>query len=117
MRRHPSHLVLLLAVTALVSACSGMGGSNDVAGPENTVKVLFDGTGTGQVSINSGYLICTAACGPYDWSPGLQVNMVATADIDSTFVKWSGNCTGSDPSACSFVVNGHMVVTATFNKN
>ncbi len=115
MRSHPSIAILLITFVALVSACSGSGG-DDVAGPENTVVLLFSGNGTGSVSINGGYQVCTANCGPYDWSPGLQVDMVATADSGSTFVKWSGHCTGADPNACSFVVNGHMTVTVTFDK-
>ncbi len=115
MRVHPAIAVLLVSVLALAASCSG--GSNDVAGPENTVKLLFAGTGTGRVSINGGYIDCTGSCGPYDWSPGLQVTMVATADADSHFVGWAGDCTGADPSVCSFVIEGHMVVTVTFDHN
>jgi len=113
MSRHPSIAVLLLTVVALATGCPGAGG-NDVAGPENTVKLLMAGTGTGHVSINGGYLDCTASCGPYDWSPGMTVDLVATADSGSTFVSWSGDCATINGSTCSFVVNGHMVVTATF---
>jgi hypothetical protein len=113
-RSHPSFAILLLTVVALAAGCPGAGG-DDVAGPENTVQVIMDGTGSGQVSINGGYKNCAASCGPYDWSPGATINMVATANSGSTFASWSGDCNGADPNVCSFIVTGHMVVTATFN--
>jgi hypothetical protein len=103
----------ILAAIALLPACSS--GSNDVAGPENTVEVLLAGTGTGHVVDGGAYINCPGTCGPSDWSPGLTVYMTATADSGSVFVSWSGDCTGTDPAVCSFVVNGHMSVTATFN--
>ena len=113
-RSHPSFAILLLTVVALAAGCPGAGG-DDLAGPENTVQVIMDGTGSGRVT-GGGSIDCPSNCGPLDWSPGLTVNLTAMPDVDSVFVKWSGDCTGVDPNACTFVVNGHMKVTATFNK-
>ena len=114
MRTHPSIRILILAVVALAAGCPQ--GGNDVAGPENTVQVIMAGTGTGRVTEGGGYIDCPSNCGPVDWSPGLTVFLTAMPDVDSVFVKWEGDCTGTDPQTCSFVVNGHMKVTATFNK-
>ena len=113
MRLHPSIAILLVTVIVVAAGCSG--GSNDVAGPENTVKVLITGGGAGLVSINGGYKECTASCGPYDWSPGASIDVVATANSGSTFVGWTGDCVTINGNTCSFVVTGHMVVTATFS--
>ena len=114
-RSHPSFAILLFTVIALAAGCPG-GGSNDVAGPENTVQVFMVGTGTGRVTDGGGSIDCPSNCGPLDWSPGLTVNMTAMPDVDSVFVSWTGDCAGADPNVCTFVVNGHMKVTATFNK-
>ncbi len=114
MRSHPLARILLLAAVVLAAACSG--GSNDVAGPENTVQVVMNGSGTGRVVSGGNFIDCPSTCGPSDWTPGVTVELVATPDVDSKFVQWSGACSGSDPNACSFVVSGHMLVTATFDK-
>ncbi|MBZ5637506.1 MAG: hypothetical protein LAO51_01980 [Acidobacteriia bacterium] len=111
---HRGHRLALIGVLLLVAvACSG-GGSNDVAGPENTVAVIVHGSG--QVTCNeSAQLVCPGTCGPMDWTPGMTVHLTATPDNGATFGGWTGSCTGADPNDCAFVVNGHMVVTATFN--
>ncbi len=101
-----------LAIIAATVACGG--GSDDVAGPENTVAILLAGTGSGRVVTEPASLDCPGTCGPVDWSPGMTVHMFATPADGSSFASWSGACTGSDPLNCAFVVNGHMTVTATF---
>ncbi len=107
--------LLLLALLLLVAgACSKK--SDSLAGPENTVKVVLAGTGAGHVRCTYGTIDCPTACGPYDWSPGATVPLVAEEDTaTSVFAGWSGSgCSGSSDT-CYVVVAGHMVVTATFN--
>jgi endoglucanase len=101
-----------LAVFLSANACGG-GGEGGMAGPENTVEVVLAGAGTGVVTSNPPAITCPGACGPLDWSPGATVELIATPNTGSTFGGWSGACTGT--GMCSFVVNGHMKVTATFN--
>jgi hypothetical protein len=100
---------LLLAAGAAALACGGGGG--DVAGPDNTVEVVVVGDGRVTCS-TSASLDCPPSCGPLDWSPGATVTLAAVPGTNRTFVGWSGACAGT--SACQFVVNGHMKVTATF---
>ena len=111
--RIPAAMVLCMA-TLLLPACSS--GGDDVAGPENTVEAIVLGSGTGRVVSDPPSIDCPdVECGPLDWTPGMTVNMTATPEAGSTFVGWTGDCTGTDPNDCSFVVQGHMSVTATFN--
>jgi hypothetical protein len=79
------------------------------------VKVVLAGTGTGHVTGTYGPIDCPTACGPYDWTPGASVPLVARADTaTSYFAGWAGSgCTGA-ADTCTIVVTGHMVVTATF---
>lgn len=115
MRHRVSVTVLAVLATTLLAACSG-GGSNDIAGPENTVEIILAGSQAGRVVDGGNYIDCpSVTCGPLDWSPGLLVQLTATADSGSSFVSWSGDCTTTNGNVCEFVVNGHMVVTATFS--
>ncbi len=114
MRSHHSFAILLLAAVALVSGCSG--GGDDVAGPDYTVRVIMAGAGAGRVYSDGNWVDCPSNCGPLDWTGGATVNLVAEPELDSVFVSWTGACTGVDPQVCTFVVTGHMEVTATFNK-
>ncbi len=108
-------LLLIVLLVIVAGACSKKGGG-DLAGPENTVKVVLAGTGTGHVRCTYGTIDCPTACGPYDWSPGATAPLVAEADTaTSVFAGWSGSgCTVSNDT-CYVLVAGHMVVTATFN--
>ncbi|MCF8056246.1 MAG: carboxypeptidase regulatory-like domain-containing protein [Desulfocapsa sp.] len=76
-----------------------------VVEPDQTLNVFKDGTGTGTV-IGSGAIDCGATCSdtyPY----GTQVTLAATAGAGSTFMGWSGDCTG----------NGNCVVTMDQARN
>jgi hypothetical protein len=104
-------LVVLLVLGA--GACAGKGG-NDIAGPENTVRVVLAGAGHGRVWCPFGGIDCPPTCGPADWTPGANAPFIARPDSASTFGGWSGAASGSD-TTCNVVVAGHMVLTATFN--
>ncbi len=114
MKAHPVVVTLLLAVLAVAAGCSS--GSDDVAGPENTVQVILEGTGSGRAYSDGHDVDCPSNCGPLPWSADATVHMNQEPDVDSTFVGWTGACETTDPNGCTFVVNGHMKVTATFNK-
>lgn len=99
--------------------CSGPGGTigsdsvqvNVSAIPNFTLTVGKSGSGTGTIT--------SAPAGinyPGDtvesYAPGTSVVMTATATLGSTFVGWSGDCSG--PS-CTVVMNSAKNVTATFD--
>ena len=110
-----ARLLVLVILVLVAGACGGKGG-NDVAGPENTLKVVLAGTGQGRVICPYGGIDCPTACGPLDWTPGATAPLIARVDTaTSVFAGWSGSgCSGTD-TTCSVVIAGHMVVTATFN--
>ena len=103
-----------LAVVALTS-CSG-GGSDDVAGPDDTIAVALAGNGTGRVVANFGGVDCPGNCGPKPYTNGESVLLSATPDQGSSLGGWTGDCTPDpgQPLWCVVHVNGHMEITATF---
>lgn len=75
--------------------------------PLHTLIVNKVGSGSGSVTCNGGS--CAAS---YD--EGTKVTLVASAASGSTFVGWSGGCSGT--GSCVVTVNSDMTVTATFDK-
>lgn len=106
---------LLIGLAIASSACS-KGGDDAVAPPADTIEILLAGNGDGQVVDNLGDLDCPGDCGPQNYVPGEAVVLMATPEQGSSFGGWSGDCTPdpNEPSWCGVVVDGHMVVTATF---
>jgi hypothetical protein len=106
-------LMIALAAVALVSCSSD--GSNDVAGPDDTLLVELAGNGQGRVVDSLGLIDCPGACGPQSYIAGERTQLTPTPEAGSSFGGWSGSCTGADPGGCVLDVTGHMVVQATFN--
>ena len=99
-----ARLLVLVILVLVAGACGGKGG-NDVAGPENTLKVVLAGTGHGRVLCPWGTIDCPTACGPFDWTPGAMPPLVAVPDAaTSVFVGWagSGGCTHFARSICTW---------------
>lgn len=86
---------------------------------ENPYIFVIQGVGTGQ-----NYSLITATAGAGNgtvsldppggvYAPGTTVTATATANIGSTFVGWSGDCTGA--AACVLTVDEDKSITATFS--
>jgi uncharacterized repeat protein (TIGR02543 family) len=69
-----------------------------------TLSINKTGTGTGTVTNSP-----TGSA----FRAGTVVNLIATADTNSTFTGWSEGCTGTSPS-CTVTMNANTTVTATF---
>ena len=81
------------------------------AGDPETLTVTFAGAGSGTVTDTSAEINCTSTClGSY--SPGTVVTLTATPSAGSTFLGWSGACSGT--STCVVTMNSAESVTATF---
>jgi PKD repeat protein len=78
------------------------------AATTHPLTVSFAGAGTGTVS----GLACTAPC-TATYNAGTPVTLNATATGGSTFVQWTGACTGGNP--CTLVVTGPLTATAIFS--
>jgi hypothetical protein len=75
------------------------------------LNVTRSGAGT-VASVPPGVIDCGSLCGTA-FSGGGSVELVATPASGSTFVGWSGNCSGT--AACTVTVTGERNVTATFS--
>ncbi|MFI3187371.1 MAG: DUF1566 domain-containing protein [Methylococcaceae bacterium] len=77
-----------------------------------SLTVIKNGTGTGTVSSNPKGISCGTTC-IEGFSSGKKVTLSATPDADSLFVRWKGDCTGTQPS-CTVTVKKGKYVTAVF---
>ena len=78
----------------------------------SSITVIKNGTGTGTVSSNPTGISCGTTC-INGFSSGKKVTLSATPDADSVFVRWKGDCTGTQPS-CTVTVKKGKYVTAVF---
>jgi hypothetical protein len=69
-----------------------------------TLKISKIGSGNG--------LVTTSPSGTV-FKAGTEVTLTVVPEDGSTFVEWSGACSGNEPS-CKVVLNTNMSVTATF---
>ncbi|HMS83935.1 MAG TPA: S8 family serine peptidase [Nitrospira sp.] len=76
----------------------------------STMTVHKAGAGTGTVTSDPAGIDCRATCNG-KFPLGSTVHLTATPDPGSTFVGWSGDCSGT--GLCSIAPNA--TVTATFN--
>jgi hypothetical protein len=87
-----------------------------IATPTTTLTVKFEGTGAGKVTLDPAALgeACdstTKTC-EYTVEIGAQIKLTAAASSGSTFVDWTGACTGINAD-CMFTVDTAAEVVAT----
>jgi hypothetical protein len=76
-----------------------------------SLTVATGGTGSGTVGVSPAGTSCGSGC--YSYTSGAVVQVTATAASGSTFVGWSGACSGT--GTCSVTMSQDQSVTATFN--
>ena len=81
--------------------------------PTYTLTVAKAGIGNGTVTSSPSGINCGATCSQAVLS-GSTVTLTATPVAGSTFVGWSGGCSGTGP--CAVTVAADLTVTATFFK-
>lgn len=77
---------------------------------KSTLTENIEGTGT--VTSNPSGIGCTGDCSEV-YDDGTQINLSALAGIDFEFIRWSGDCSGSDTTT-SVTINGNKTGTAFF---
>ncbi len=82
--------------------------------PSYSLTVTRSGTGAGTVTSRPGGIDCGVSCST-SLAPGTVVTLSATAATGSTFVGWSGACTGT--GSCLLTITADRSVTANFNQN
>ena len=101
--------------TAEFGGVSGMGTVFKInpLGPENfPLTVAFFGSGT--VTDSALGIDCSSLCGPF-FAPGTMVTLTAAPATGSTFLGWSGGCSGN--GTCSLTIDSAQSVGATFNSD
>jgi List-Bact-rpt repeat protein/centrosomal CEP192-like protein len=78
------------------------------------LTVTKTGTGAGTVTSSPAGISCGTDCGE-SLAVGTPVTLTATAASGSTFVGWSGACSGT-AATCSWTMSAATTVAATFNK-
>ncbi len=80
--------------------------------PTQSLIVTKAGTGSGTVTSSPAGIDCGSTCSA-SYASGTSVTLTAAADSGSTFVGWSGSCSGA--GACTVTMDAAQSVTATFN--
>jgi hypothetical protein len=83
-------------------------------GTPKTLSVSRSGTGSGSVAIvySGGFSDCLIAVCSRDFPNGMQVSLAATPSSGSTFVGWTGDCSGA--GACRLTMDQNHAVAAVF---
>ena len=76
----------------------------------HALSVTKSGTGSGAVTSEPAGINCGNTCSA-SYDQDTSVTLTATPDTDSTFVSWSGACTGT---TCTVTMDSNKSVTATF---
>ncbi len=108
-------LAFIITLSILLTACGGGGG--DGGGGGNTtysLAVAKAGTGGGTITSSPAGINCGADC-LESYSNNQIVTLTAAADTGSTFASWSGDCSGTSPSA-TLTMSAARTCTATFSK-
>jgi hypothetical protein len=105
-----------LVATAYDAARNESADSNEVSktiqvSQQYTLSVAKAGTGSGTVTSSPTGITCGSACsGTYD--AGISISLSASPSANSTFVGWSGGCSGT--GTCTVTMNTTKTITATF---
>jgi hypothetical protein len=77
-----------------------------------TLTVTKTGSGAGLVRSRPAGIVCGTDCSQ-SYTSGTVVTLRAAPAAGSTFMGWSGACTGT--GRCTVTMNGSKTVTATFS--
>lgn len=77
-----------------------------------TASVTVTLTGMGTVTSDPAGISCGATC-TADFAAGSMVTLTATPDATSSFLGWSGGCTGTSPT-CALTLMASATVQASF---
>ncbi len=86
-------------------------GDVDQTGDDQTLTVAPVGSGYGAINSEPAGIDCGSICW-HGFAAGTSVTLTATPQTDSSFVGWSGACTGT--GTCTVTMDQTRSVTATF---
>ncbi len=105
-RSYTLGLLLLLGLVLVLAACQS------AAPPQFTLELAFSGSGGGKVRITPPDTEFTTGT-TQSYAAGTQVTLTATPAAGSTFLGWSGDCSGS--GSCVLTLDDDKFVTASFS--
>jgi uncharacterized repeat protein (TIGR02543 family) len=94
-----------------LSCMDGVCRSGNGGGTEFSLTIALGGNGLGTVTSSPAGIECGDACSK-QFPAGTMVTLTATPQSESTFVGWSGPCSGTD--SCTVTLDAATTVTATF---
>src|SRR5262249_32606909 len=94
-------------------ACASVPVAAAVKQPVFMLWVTKAGSGNGGIG-SGGTELCGWKCTATFFPPGGVITLTAVPAPGSTFVGWSGGCSGTGP--CTVIGNTAVAVTATFNR-
>jgi len=110
--------------TGWANGCSGIGSCTLTMTGARSVAAIFDrekgltvaktGTGSGSITSNPSGIDCGATCA-HAFSHGASVTLTASPAADSTFIGWTGACSGAGP--CTLQMNADQAAIAEFRAN
>lgn len=107
-------MVLALVAALCCFGCAGGSANNSaITAAGLPVSIVFAGTGSGTVTSSPAGFNCSSSC-TNDVPSTSSITLVATADPNTIFGGWSGDCTGM--SACLVTVDAAKSITATFSR-
>jgi hypothetical protein len=86
-----------------------------VAVVDHTLTVSNQGSGSGTITSSPSGISCGATCS-HSFVSGTPVTLTAAPDTGSTFVGWSGDCSGTG-ATCQLPMEADHSATATFVQN
>ena len=111
MNRPKNRLLNWFAAAVLIAVVAACGGQPPVQ-VDRTLSVTVAGDGAGTVVSDPVGIDVTTGMDTAEFTSGTEVTLTATPVAGSTFVGWSGACTGD--GACDVTLDANASVTATF---
>ncbi len=104
-----ANIITVVMAAGLVPACSG-GDSTDPGPATRAVTVSSTGTGTGTITSSPAGINCGSTCAA-TLATGSAITLTAAPSATSSFVSWSGACSGTT-TTCT-IPAGSAAVTAS----
>ena len=97
--------------TVTMDAAKSVTATFDSSGTK-TLTVARDGAGSGTITSNPAGINCGGTCS-FAFTNNASVTLTATPDAGSTFIGWSGACSGT--GVCNLTMDTSKSATATFD--
>ena len=95
-----------------LGGCGGSSGAGPTPASPIRLSVRAAGTGSGTIASSPAGINCGTTCSA-SFNSGTQATLTATPAANSSFIGWSGACSGT--ATCTLTLSSNSSVTATFS--